>query len=131
MCIYCVHTVLHYYIRAHAYTDQSRAERRHGCAIRSRNVRSDDSEPNQQCTTIDETTDSKASSESDYIKNPRLSTIPSPTYNSLAPCSPHVRSPAKSLQLQSTTLLRGSEVINKPCTPPNDSNSKQEYKVMR
>ncbi|XP_064398871.1 uncharacterized protein LOC135345380 isoform X3 [Halichondria panicea] len=112
---------------ADSITDQSRAER-HGCAIRSRNLRSDNSEPNQQCTTIDETTDSKASSESECIKNPRLSIIPSPTYNSLAPCSPHVRSPAKSLQLQSTTLLRGSEVINELCTPPNDSNSKQEYK---
>ncbi len=96
-------------MHAHAYTDQSRAER-YGHTIRSRNVRSDDSEPSQQCTPIDETTDS----ESEYIKNPRLSTIPEkylPTYNDVISCPPHVCSPAKTfLQLKSTTLPRGSEV---------------------
>ncbi|XP_064398899.1 uncharacterized protein LOC135345405 isoform X2 [Halichondria panicea] len=101
---------------------QSRAER-YGYTIQSRNLRHDTSEPSQRCTPIDETT----ASESEYIKNPQLSTIPEkdpPTYNDVVSCSPHVRSPAKtSLQRQSTTLSRGSEIIKELRTQPNDSNS--------
>ena len=121
----------------HTCTDQSRAER-YGYTIQSRNLRHDTSEPSQRCTPIDETT----ASESEYIKNPQLSTIPEkdpPTYNDVVSCSPHVRSPAKtSLQRQSTTLSRGSEIIKELRTQPNDSNSevdliitdsKQKHKV--
>ena len=83
------------------HADQSRAKL-HGRTIRSRNVRGDDSESSQPII-IDETTDSE------YITNPRKD-------------PPHVCSPVKN----STTLPRGSEVINELRTQFNDSNSDKD-----
>ncbi|XP_064398875.1 uncharacterized protein LOC135345381 isoform X4 [Halichondria panicea] len=98
---------------------QSRAER-YGRTIRSRNLQSDDSEPDQQYTLIDQTKDSKAS---ECIKNPTIPEKNPPTYNP-------PRSPAKtSLQWQS--IPRGS--IPDLHTQPNDSdlegliNSKRKH----
>ena len=103
------------------YTDQSRAER-YGRTIRSRNLRSDDSEPDQQYTSIDQTKNSKAS---ECIKNPTIPEKNPPTYNP-------PRSPAKT-SLQRQSIPRGS--ISDLHTQPNDSdldgliNSKRKHQV--
>ncbi len=113
------------------YTDQSRAER-YGSTIRSRNFRSDDSEPNQPLSVLksepddddDETTEH--SNPPEYSESTRPSTIP--TYlesNENCPprCNlPYNHPPAYSNQ-QPPPSQQDSEASNDLHMQPHDSDS--------
>ncbi len=114
------------------YTDQSRAER-YGSTIRSRNLRSDNSEPSQHYTPLpvlkselDDDNDDETNNPPEYSESTRLlSYLESnengpPRYN-----LPDIRPPAyiTNCNQQPPASQQDSEAINDLHTQPDDSDS--------
>ena len=135
-----VHTLFMYHLECNAfayimYTDQSRVER-HGSTIRSRNLRSDNSEPSQHYTPppvlkskLDDDNDDETNNPPEYSESTRLSTVPTylesnengpPRYN-----LPYIRPPAyiTNCNQQPPASQQDSEAINNLHTQPDDSDS--------